>query len=164
MFYNNKVMKKNVNLKIISKQYIETLEPSGEAFRKNLELEDSLEIFTEGTVYNKNGTTYITYNESEETGLQNTRTVVKVLENAVQIMRYSDDESANMDMTLEAGILNIMRFKIPMVGSLDLEVYTKSLTLNLDEEGFGAIGVEYKIKFDEYCSRRTMLNIEVKPN
>ena len=40
-------MKKSVNLKITSTQYIENLKPSGEAFRRELELEDSMEILTE---------------------------------------------------------------------------------------------------------------------
>ena len=58
-------MKKSVNLKITSTQYIENLKPSGEAFRRELELEDSMEILTEGTVYSRNNATYITYDEAE---------------------------------------------------------------------------------------------------
>ena len=59
-------MKKSVNLKITSTQYIENLKPSGEAFRRELELEDSMEILTEGTVYSHNNATYITYEEAKE--------------------------------------------------------------------------------------------------
>jgi len=62
-------MKKNVNLKITSTQYVENLRPSGEAFLRELEKEDSLEIYTEGTMYSKNDATYISYEESEEAGL-----------------------------------------------------------------------------------------------
>lgn len=157
-------MKKNVTLKITSKQYIESLEPSGEAFKKSLQLEDSLEILTEGTVYAKKNATYIAYDEAEEAGLQNTKTLLKVSDNALQILRYGEGDDTNMDMTLEQGILNITRYKIPMVGTMDLEVYTHSLSKDLDDDGFGTIDVDYKIKFDEFYSRRTKLEVEVRPS
>ncbi|MBQ0004932.1 MAG: DUF1934 domain-containing protein [Clostridiales bacterium] len=151
-------------MKITSKQYIESLEPSGEAFKKSLQLEDSLEILTEGTVYAKKNATYIAYDEAEEAGLQNTKTLLKVSDNALQILRYGEGDDTNMDMTLEQGILNITRYKIPMVGTMDLEVYTHSLSKDLDDDGFGTIDVDYKIKFDEFYSRRTKLEVEVRPS
>lgn len=157
-------MKKNVTLKITSKQYIESLEPSGEAFKKSLQLDDSVEILTEGTVYSKKSATYIAYDESEEAGLQNTKTLLKVSDDALQILRYGEGEEQNMDMTLEPGVLNITRYKIPMVGTMDLEVYTHSLSKELDDDGYGTLEVDYKIKFDEYYSRRTKLEVEVRPS
>ena len=66
-------MKKSVNLRITSTQYSENLMPSGEAFLRELEKEDSLEILTEGTMYLKNNARYISYEESEEAGLEDTR-------------------------------------------------------------------------------------------
>ena len=71
-------MKKNVNLRITSTQYSENLRPSGEAFLRELEKEDSVEIVTEGTLYSKNNATYISYGESEESGLEDIRTLVKL--------------------------------------------------------------------------------------
>ena len=52
-------MKKSVNLKIKSTQYIENLKPSGEAFRRERELEYAMEILTEGTMYQRNNARYI---------------------------------------------------------------------------------------------------------
>ena len=71
-------MKKQVNLKITSKQYVENLKPSGEAFLRELEMEDSLEIMTEGTLYSKNNARYISYDESTDAGLEDTHTLVKL--------------------------------------------------------------------------------------
>ena len=158
------VMKKPVTLKISSKQYAETLEPSGEAFKRELELEDSLEIITEGTLYSKKNATYIAYDESEEAGLQNSRTLLKLADNSLQIIRYGDEEDTNMDMTLEQGTRNITQIKLPMVASYDLEVYTNKLEHNLSEEGNGTISVDYRIKFDQFFTRRTKLDIEVRAN
>ena len=51
-----------------------------------------------------------------------------------------------------------------MMSSVSLEVYTNSLREELDEEGYGKISVDYKIRFDQYFSRRNILEIEVKPS
>lgn len=158
-------MKKNVNLKIKSSQYVENLKPRGEAFRRELELEDSMEILTEGTVYSKNNAKYITYEEADPMSAEEVRTLLKVEEGALRIRKYgSDDGDDGMDMTLQPGILNITRYQLPKMTALELEVYTNKLDDNLDEEGFGTVSVDYRIKFDRFFSRRNILEIEVRPS
>ena len=158
-------MKKNVNLKITSTQYSENLKPSGEAFLRELEKEDSLEIRTEGTMYKKNNARYISYEESEEAGLENSHTLVKLSDGSIRIRRYgTGDDDDGMDMTLEPGILNITRYQIPKMTTVSLEVYTNSLDEDLDEEGYGTISVDYRIRFDQFFSRRNILEIEVMPS
>ncbi len=160
-----KTLKKNVNLKITSTQYIENLKPSGEAFLRELEKEDSLEIMTEGTMYLKNNARYISYEESEEAGLEDIRTLVKLDGTSIRIRRYARNENEDgMDMTLQPGTLNITRYQLPKLASMDLEVYTNKLEDNLDEDGYGTISVDYKIKFDRFFSRRNILEIEVMPS
>ena len=158
-------MKKNVNLKIKSTQYIENLKPSGEAFRRELELEDTMEILTEGTVYSRNNATYITYEEAKALGTEDVRTLVKLEDGSIRIRKYArDEEDEGMDMTLKPGMLNITRYQIPMMPSVNLEVYTNKLEDNLDEDGYGKVSVDYKIRFDKFFSRRNILEIEVKPS
>ena len=158
-------MKKNVNLKIKSTQYIENLKPSGEAFRRELELEDSMEILTEGTMYSRNNATYISYEEAEALGMEDIRTLFKLEDGSIRIRKYGKDEDdEGMDMTLTPGILNITRYQIPMMSSVNLEVYTNKLENDLDEEGYGTVSVDYRIRFDKFFSRRNILEIEVKPS
>ena len=158
-------MKKNVNLKIKSTQYIENLKPSGEAFRRELELEDSMEILTEGTIYSRNNATYISYEEAEALGMEDIRTLFKLEDGSIRIRKYGkDDDDEGMDMTLTPGMLNITRYQIPMMSSVNLEVYTNKLENDLDEEGYGTVSVDYRIRFDKFFSRRNILEIEVKPS
>ena len=158
-------MKKNVNLKIKSTQYIENLKPSGEAFRRELELEDSMEILTEGTMYSRNNATYIAYEEAEALGMEDIRTLFKLEDGSIRIRKYGKDEDdEGMDMTLTPGMLNITRYQIPMMSSVNLEVYTNTLENDLDEEGYGTVSVDYRIRFDKFFSRRNILEIEVKPS
>lgn len=157
-------MKKNVSLKIKSSQYSENLAPSGEAFRRELELEDTVEILTEGTLYHKDNATYITYEESVEAGLEDIRTLLKLKDNTLRIRRFSKDDSDDTDMLLQQGVRHITRYKIPQLACIDLEIFTNRLNGELDEDGYGTIEVDYKIRFDEYFSRRNVLEIEVQPS
>ena len=158
-------MKKSVNLRITSTQYIENLKPSGEAFRRELELEDSMEILTEGTMYSRNNATYIAYEEAEALGMEDIRTLFKLEDGSIRIRKYGKDEDdEGMDMTLTPGMLNITRYQIPMMSSVNLEVYTNKLENDLDEEGYGTVSVDYRIRFDKFFSRRNILEIEVKPS
>ena len=158
-------MKKNVNLKIRSTQYIENLKPSGEAFRRELELEDSMEILTEGTMYSRNNATYIAYEEADALGMEDIRTLFKLEDGSIRIRKYGkDDDDEGMDMTLTPGILNITRYQIPMMSSVNLEVYSNKLENDLDDEGYGTVSVDYRIRFDKFFSRRNILEIEVKPS
>ena len=158
-------MKKSVNLKIKSTQYVENLKLSGEAFRRELELEDSMEILTEGTMYSRNNATYITYEEAEALGSEDIRTLFKLEDGSIRIRKYGmEEDDEGMDMTLRPGMLNITRYQIPMMSPVSLEVYTNKLENGLDEEGYGTVSVDYRIKFDKFFSRRNILEIEVKPS
>lgn len=155
-------MKKNVNIKITSNQYIENLKPSGESFKRELELEDSTEILTEGTVYSRNNTTYITYEERDGYSDEEVRTLVKLEDDSIRIRKYAHDEDEGMDMMLRPGMLNITRYQVPTLPTLNLEVYTNSLEKDINENGIGKVSVDYKIKLDKFYSRRNILEIEVR--
>ena len=157
------MQKKNVTLKISNRQYAESLEPRGEAFVRELSLEDAFEIFTEGTMYRKADATYLSYEETEEAGLENNRTVIKVTDHAVNVRRYGEQDETTMNLHLEEGTRNITRYHMP-VGRMDLELFTNSLTGELDEEGYGKICADYNIRMESFFTRRNKLTIEVLPS
>ena len=64
--YDEEPMKKNVLLSIASTQCFEGCEP------------EHIDLMTEATLYERNGKYYITYEESELTGLVGTRTMLKM--------------------------------------------------------------------------------------
>ena len=124
-----------------------------------------MEILTEGTMYSRNNATYIAYEEAEALGMEDIRTLFKLEDGSIRIRKYGKDEDdEGMDMTLTPGMLNITRYQIPMMSSVNLEVYTNKLENDLDEEGYGTVSVDYRIRFDKFFSRRNILEIEVKPS
>lgn len=156
--------KKSINLVISNNQYSEKLIPTGQTYKRVLILEDNIEVTTEGFLYNKGKSMYITYDEVADGGLENTKTIVKLEgEDKLQIRRYGKDDGAGMmDMRLEEGVLNITRYVIP-TGNLEMEIYTNKIENSLDEDGFGKISADYKIKMEPYVNLRNKLEIEVKP-
>ena len=79
--------KNKATLRIRNRQYEESLEPSGNAFARKLTLDDEMEMITEATVYTKENSTYITYEESEKTGMQDSRTMIKLTGDNVEVHR-----------------------------------------------------------------------------
>lgn len=155
--------KQLINLRITNRQYAESLEPKGEAYSRELTLEDEFTILTEGTMYIRDAATYITYDEPEQSGLDNVKTLIKADGSELNIRRFGKDDENDMNLTLCEGVLNITRYHVPM-GRLNLEVYTHKLEQSLSEDGFGSIKAEYTIRFDEYMSARNKLEIEVIPS
>lgn len=155
--------KNNAVLQIANRQYQEVLEPKGEAYVRQLKLEDEFELMTEATVYTKKGATYITYEESEETGLENSTTMIKVSENAVDIRRYGESHSPDMNLHLEKGIKAITAYHVP-TGRFEVSIYTNDLSHELDENGCGTVFADYNLQMMDLLKRRNRLEISIRPS
>lgn len=155
--------KKKVNLRILSKQFTESLEPKGEAFEKKLKLDDSIEIFTEGMMDFGKDYTHINYEESEATGLEGVSTEITFKDGILNVEHHGENSDEQLDLHLETGIVHLTRYVLPMA-TLDVEVYAHSVKGTLDKQGYGLIMADYNIKFDEMINRRNKLEIEVLPS
>ena len=155
--------KNKATLRIRNRQYEESLEPSGNAFARKLTLDDEMEMITEATVYTKENSTYITYEESEKTGMQDSRTMIKLTGDIVEVHRYGKkkkNDGMNLDLHLEKGRRELVRYRLP-VGSVNIEMVTH----DVDEEGFGKIFAEYSMYFGDETmgSRRNKLEMTIRP-
>ena len=162
---HNGRVKKPVFIHLRSSQYSEKLEEKGEALARTFDMEDRREIDTQGFYYTVNGVRYLLYNESEELGLGNVRTLIRIRDKEVEIKRFSKEEPQDMDIRLEQGVRCITRYVLPLQSlTLDLELYTHKLGIDLTPEGTGTIEAEYTIKFDRFGNHRNKLKITVEPD
>lgn len=152
--------KRAVNLKISNKQYSESLRQKGEAFSRELNLEDEIEIMTEGNLYQKDNATYITYEEPEWTGFENDRTVIKLADGVLSIKRYGGEAEGHMDLTLQEGVKYITSYIVPMA-RFEIEVYTHELGGELTDEGLGRIYADYNVRFADLGKMRNKLQIDI---
>ena len=69
---------KDVRLKIVGKHIYEDVE------------EDQLELVTEGKLYQRGNNIYLTYDESEFSGMEGCRTRLTLSDNVVRMTRHGD--------------------------------------------------------------------------
>ncbi|NLP46002.1 MAG: DUF1934 domain-containing protein [Epulopiscium sp.] len=122
-------MKKNV---LITVTGIQGKEPS-----------EDIQMVIPGQYYQKNDKFYITYKESELTGMEGTTTTIKVEKNAVSILRFGKN---NATMIFEMGKKHTSHYDTPH-GSFMIAMSTKEMNIDLNQDG-GSIYVKYALELD----------------
>ena len=139
---------KDIMLKIIGKQF------SGD------EAEEQMEFVTEGKLYEKNGATYLIYEESEFSGFPGCKTSLKLKGDTIRLKRIGDGTEYGMEIEFKEGQRFSSKYDTPY-GPIGMEVLTDSVTNDLSPEGYGKIGVKYQVSLGGMVEGRNELNIEV---
>lgn len=138
---------KDIMLKIVGKQNIDN-EP------------DTIELITEGKIYQKGETTYLVYEESEFSGLEGCKTTVKVSGDKVKMFRFGDSFPVDTHIEFEKGKRFEGYYHTPF-GPVEMEVTTNSLTNNISFENGGKLNIDYNIALIGLAEGRSVLDIEV---
>ncbi len=94
--------------------------------------EDTTELFTTGNYYLKEDTYYITYEESETTGFEGSKTTLKIApENSVSLIRHGEMRS---NLVIKEGQRNV-GYYYTMQGEILIGVSGTKVKVNLDENG-----------------------------
>lgn len=104
---------------------------------------NKLELVTEGKYYKKGELYYVTYKESEVTGMEGTTTTLKVHNNVVTLLRFG---VVNNQFIFEEGQKHISYYDTPN-GAFMIGVQTKSINVDIDDTG-GEIKVDYLLEMD----------------
>ncbi len=110
---------------------------------------NTLELITEGKYYRKGGNYYITYKESEVTGMEGTTTTLKVEEGVVTLMRFG---KVNSQFVFQKGQKHVSSYNTEY-GSFTIGVYANNVDININETG-GEIRIGYQIEIDNQGSGR----------
>lgn len=138
-------MKKNVLIQIKGVQQIE-------------DDKDVTELFTQGLLYKKNDNYYITYDESETTGYEGSKTTLKVEgTDKVTLLRSGAVKS---HLIIENGTRNVGHYGTNE-GSLMVGVYTKQMESNLNEDG-GDIYFRYALDINSSLISENEVFINIK--
>ncbi len=108
---------------------------------------NKLELVTEGRYYKKGSTYYITYKESEVTGLEGTTTTVKLANGVVTLMRFGNVTS---QLTFEAGQKHISYYETNY-GTFTIGVLANEVNIKVDDNG-GQVKVDYLLELDNNSS------------
>jgi uncharacterized beta-barrel protein YwiB (DUF1934 family) len=104
---------------------------------------NELELVTEGKYYKRGGAYYVTYKESEVTGMEGTTTTLKVVDGIVTLMRFG---MVNTQFIFQQGQKHVSYYDTSY-GAFTVGVLANAVNINVNDEG-GEIRVGYEIEID----------------
>lgn len=118
---------------------------------------DTMEFISEGKLYTKNNNIYLTYEESEITGMENTTTTIKIQNNEVVIKRFGKNNST---MVFDKDKKYISKYETSQ-GNFNMEIITTDINIDIKEENIIKIYINYQIRIDGLFEAKNTININV---
>ena len=118
---------------------------------------DVIELVTQGRLKEREGGYTLTYQESELTGLEGTRTTIEVEDEQVTLLR---EGGVNSQMVFEEGRKHLSLYDTPY-GAMEVGVSAKSVRCTIGDQG-GELEINYAIEIDHAVAGQNLFHIEVK--
>lgn len=139
--------KRDVIITIASRQDFEGCEP------------DRIDLITAGRLYRRGGKYFISYEESELTGMEGTRTTLKLEDRQVTMTRTGTHPSQMLfaENKRHVGLYHTE------VGSLAISTHTSHLVNTIGENG-GSLAIDYTVEIDSSLAGRHRFEMAVMPS
>lgn len=141
-------LKRDITLKIIGIQMNADME------------EENMEFITEGTLYKKGESLYLTYDEGEISGFEGCKTRLKVTGDVVKMKRIGESIGIDTEIEFQKG-KRYNGYYDTAFGTVEMEVLTNDVKNTLTFEGPGDINIDYHISLKGLAEGRNKLNIRV---
>ncbi|MEA3423566.1 MAG: DUF1934 domain-containing protein [Bacillota bacterium] len=119
--------------------------------------EDKIEFATEGEYQKNDDVITIMYEESEISGMKGSLTTLEVKDESIVMRR---DGTASSEMMFEEGKRHESDYSTPY-GVFKVELLTKKLESDFNEEGSGTITIEYDMSIRGLSESSNRLIVEV---
>ncbi|WP_196594470.1 DUF1934 domain-containing protein [Pectinatus sottacetonis] len=116
----------------------------------------SIEFIAEGQYCQKNGISYILYNETKSSGMEGTKTLLKIADNTVHLIRKGN---ISQQQFFSDGVKSDSQYQTPY-GSMKIAVLTKKITI---EKGTisSSVYINYDMLINGAWQSNNELHIEV---
>lgn len=111
---------------------------------------EKVDLATQARLYRKNGKYYIMYDESPLTGLEGTRTTLKIDEESVSMVRRGKYPS---EMLFLENQRHVGLYQAPSGMSMTISTHTSRIENTLTEDG-GRLVIDYTIAVDQNLTGR----------
>lgn len=118
---------------------------------------DSIELITEGKIYEKEDCKYLMYDETQLSGMEGCKTVLKIYDDTVEMER---EGNAMSKLIFQMGKRHVSKYTTPY-GNFRMEILTKKLDVELNAEEKGTISLEYHISLQGLTEGKNKLDIEI---
>ena len=123
--------------------------------------EDIVEFVTEGKLYRRGETTYVSYMESELSGMEGCKTSLTISDGKVKMKRTGEPLGIPTVIEFEKGKRFKGLYDTPF-GSVGMEVLTNSITNFPDkEDGKNHLSIDYNVSLRGVTESRNKLDIEI---
>ena len=119
--------------------------------------EDSLEFTTDGYYFFDDGVGCLSYQESDVTGLEGTRTSVIVMPDQVVVDR---EGTVTSRMVFKEGLKSAFQYATPF-GSATMGINTRRIAQNMGESG-GSVEIDYVVDMEHVVASRNRFEIKVR--
>ena len=118
---------------------------------------DKIELITEGNFYKKGDDYYVTYKESELTGMEGTTTTIKVQGKKVTLLRFGTN---NTQLIFEKGHHHICCYDTAY-GAITVGVWANDVKVDINDNG-GEIYAAYKIDVDNNAIGKNDFHMQIR--
>ncbi|MEA4922339.1 MAG: DUF1934 domain-containing protein [Eubacteriaceae bacterium] len=122
--------------------------------------EDQVELITDGKLYKRGKIIYLTYDESEMSGMEGCKTRLTLEGQSVRMTRKGSAVDIDTEIHFEKGKRFTGYYDTPY-GAVEMEVLTNDLTNNVTSEGSGSVSIDYNVSLKGLSEGRSRLNIEI---
>lgn len=119
--------------------------------------DEGIELVSLGEFFKQDDFYYAIYDESEISGMEGTRTTLKMRDDKVIIIR---DGTTSTNMEFEKNKQNISLYNTPY-GMLELKLKTNDMDVNINENG-GNASIKYDMQMEGQEIIRTNIIINIK--
>ncbi|OPJ54813.1 DUF1934 domain-containing protein [Alkalithermobacter paradoxus] len=120
--------------------------------------QEEIELVTEGKIFLKNEHIYITYEETELSGMNGTTTTLKIGNQSVIMKRFGNN---NSQMVFEKGKRFTTKYKTAY-GDLKMEIVTQHIEINVQEDLKKIeVNINYDINISGLFEGKNIMNITV---
>ena len=119
--------------------------------------ETRIELITAGHYYEKNDVQYIVYNDSEGSGLEGTKTMLKVYDQYVVLVRVG---SVKCQQEFRLGVKSHSTYATPYV-TMDMGILTQEIELAFDSMA-KSIHIRYELEINGQWQSTNTLSISVQ--
>lgn len=121
--------------------------------------QDSYELSTAGRYLKRDGRFYVSYEGSEITGYDDSKTTLKIQPDHVSMIRFDKKGSASQ-MVFEENKQYTGIYKTPF-GNMSIDVYTNEMRVDVSDEG-GEIELDYSICMNHSEPVRNNLRVYIR--
>jgi uncharacterized beta-barrel protein YwiB (DUF1934 family) len=119
--------------------------------------EDVIELITEGKFYDKDNAKYLVYEESQLSGMEGCTTTLKITHDKIEMKRFG---KATSQLVFQKGKRHVTNYST-VYGNFRMEILTKKLDMEIDENFKGNISLEYQMSLQGLSEGTNRLDIEI---